>query len=85
LKIAVKYGYVYDVKYGYLFDKKNNFNKYIDILYHMRTSFPKSEPMNYIAKILMNSLYGRFGMDDNFPKIQIINREDYLDFKPLNF
>ena len=29
--------------------------------------------MNYIAKILMNYLYGRFGMDDNFKITKILD------------
>jgi hypothetical protein len=35
--------------------------------------------MNFIAKILLNSLYGRFGMDDNFANINIIH-EDYYPY-----
>jgi len=40
--------------------------------------------MNYIAKILMNSLYGRFGMVDNFIISQIMNKEDYDKFEKLD-
>lgn len=41
--------------------------------------------MNYIAKILMNSLYGRFGMDDSFNEITIIDKDllnKFLDEYP---
>jgi hypothetical protein len=37
--------------------------------------------MNFIAKILMNSLYGRFGMDDNFSEINVIHKDYYPDFE----
>jgi hypothetical protein len=37
--------------------------------------------MNHIAKILLNSLYGRFGMDDNFGEINIIHKDYYADFE----
>jgi len=37
--------------------------------------------MNFIAKILLNSLYGRFGMDDNFTNITIIDKDFYPDFE----
>jgi hypothetical protein len=37
--------------------------------------------MNFIAKILLNSLYGRFGMDDNFANINIIHKDYYPDFE----
>jgi hypothetical protein len=40
--------------------------------------------MNYIAKILLNSLYGRFGMFDNFKIIEILNKEDYLELENSN-
>ena len=32
--------------------------------------------MNYIAKNIMNSLYGRFGMDDNFINSEIMDHKD---------
>lgn len=53
--------------------KKNIFKEYVDTLYNLRLQYSKSEPLNYIAKILLNSLYGRFGMIDSFPTIEIIN------------
>jgi DNA polymerase elongation subunit (family B) len=37
--------------------------------------------MNYLAKILLNSLYGRFGMDDNFTEVNIIHKDYYSDFE----
>jgi hypothetical protein len=37
--------------------------------------------MNYLAKIILNSLYGRFGMDDNFAEVNIINKDYYSDFE----
>jgi DNA polymerase elongation subunit (family B) len=37
--------------------------------------------MNYLAKILLNSLYGRFGMDDNFATVNIIHKDYYSDFE----
>jgi hypothetical protein len=50
-------------------------------LYNLRTEYSKSNPLNYIAKILLNSLYGRFGMDDNFSNINIIHKDFYADFE----
>lgn len=37
--------------------------------------------MNYIAKLLMNSLYGRFGMDDNFTITKILDNKEYSKFE----
>jgi hypothetical protein len=41
--------------------------------------------MNFIAKILLNSLYGRFGMNDNFLEIDIIHKDFYADFENIFF
>jgi hypothetical protein len=43
--------------------------------------YPSTDPMNFIAKILLNSLYGRFGMDDNFTEVKIIHKDYYGDFE----
>jgi DNA polymerase elongation subunit (family B) len=53
----------------------------VDNLYNLRLQYPKSDPLNYIAKLLLNSLYGRFGMDDNFSEINIIHKEFIGDFE----
>jgi DNA polymerase elongation subunit (family B) len=37
--------------------------------------------MNFIAKILLNSLYGRFGMNDNFENIDVIHKDFYGNFE----
>jgi hypothetical protein len=37
--------------------------------------------MNLTAKLLLNYLYGRFGMDDSFINTKIINKRDYLKFE----
>nr|WRO45316.1 hypothetical protein [Russula virescens] len=36
--------------------------------------------LNLIAKLFINSLYGRFGILDSFPNIKIINRNELDDF-----
>jgi hypothetical protein len=44
----------------------------------LRLNYSKEDPLNFIAKILLNSLYGRFGMDDNFLDIKIFdNLKDF--------
>ena len=37
--------------------------------------------MNYIAKILMNSSYGRFGMIDRFDDIRIMSKKEHIKFE----
>jgi DNA polymerase elongation subunit (family B) len=45
--------------------------------------YPKSNPLNLIAKLLLNSLYGRFGMIDSFPNIDIMDVSDFIKFEEL--
>jgi hypothetical protein len=78
---AEKYGYKFEIKWGYLFNSNFIFKNYVEELYKIRLQYPKSDPMNYIAKIILNSLYGRFGMDDNFSKIEVISKKDYSKFE----
>jgi DNA polymerase type B, organellar and viral len=60
---AIKYGYKFNILSGYLFEQANIFSEYIEDLYEIKKYHNKDEPMYLISKLLMNSLYGRFGMD----------------------
>lgn len=77
---AIKLGYKFEILWGYTFKSMNVFEEIISDLYSLRLKYHKSDPMNYIAKILMNSLYGRFGMDDSFNEIMIIDKDLYDNF-----
>ena len=81
LKTIVKYGYRFEILWGYTFDKGYIFKDYVEFLYNLRSEYPRSNPLNFIAKILLNSLYGRFGMDDNFVNISVIHKDYYPDFE----
>ena len=72
---AIKFGYEFKIIKGYTFNKEKLFNRIIEDLYQLRLVYPKSDPMNFIAKLLMNSLYGRFSMYDNFTELRILNEE----------
>jgi hypothetical protein len=78
---AQKYGYKFEVLWGYTFKKGNIFKEYVENLYSIRLQYKKSDPMNFISKLLLNSLYGRFGMDDYFTFSQIISLKDYPNFE----
>lgn len=63
LKYAVTLGYQIEIIRGYHFDKRAKiFSKYVSDLYKTRSNYPKTHSLNIIAKLLLNSLYGRFGM-----------------------
>ena len=76
---AKKFGYKFEILWGYKFKLKNIFKSYVGVLYNLRLQYPKLHPLNLIAKLLLNSLYGRFGMIDKFPNITI-----FKDFKFFN-
>jgi len=81
---AQKYGYQFEILWGYIFEKGFIFKDYVNDLYNLRLKYSKDDPMNLIAKLLLNSLYGRFGMDDSFINTKIINKKDYLEFENEN-
>jgi len=78
---AENFGYKFEVLWGYLFDKDYIFKEYINDLYNIRLNYPKNDPMNLTAKLLMNAAYGRFGMDDNFTNTNILDKKDYLNLE----
>ena len=81
---ALKYGYQIEILWGYKFKSKNIFKSFIDCLYQLRLKFDKTNPLNLVAKLLLNSLYGRFGMIDTFPDISIFkNKKSYLKFEKI--
>lgn len=78
---AKKFGYKIEILWGYIFESDNIFEKYVEFLHDLRKTYDSSHPMNFIAKILLNSLYGRFGMDDNFLEVNIIHKDYFSDFE----
>jgi hypothetical protein len=68
---ALKYGYTFEILNGYQFNKGNIFKDYVLKMYELRQQYIKGHPMNLIAKLLMNSLYGKFGMRLEMTKVDI--------------
>lgn len=80
LKNASKLGYTYKVIRGYLFNKQEIFNNYVLDLYNLRLQYSVDHPMNLIAKLLKNSLYGRFGMKQILFETIIIDESEYQKY-----
>jgi len=76
---AMKLGYKFEILWGYKFEHKIIFKDYVENLYQFRLNYPKSNPLNLTAKLLLNSLYGRFGMDDSFPDITIFDSKNLFN------
>ena len=70
---AVKFGYTFEIIKGYQFEQGDLFSKYVTKMYNLRMEYDKNHPMNFIAKLLMNSLYGKFGMKLEKTTVDIFN------------
>jgi hypothetical protein len=70
---ALKFGYQFEILKGYKFETENIFKNYVSELYNLRLEYEKGTPMNLIAKLLMNSLYGKFGMKDEMTRLEILD------------
>lgn len=71
--------YNFTIKNGYFFDQANIFSKFVDELYKLRISYPKDNPMNFVCKLILNSLYGRFGMHQIIEKSEFMNKNEFLE------
>lgn len=68
-----KFGYKFEVLHGYLFESDTIFKEYITDMYHFKENTPKGDAMYLISKLLMNSLFGRFALNYNLGKTEIVN------------
>jgi DNA polymerase type B, organellar and viral len=74
-----KFGYKFNILRGYLFEQGYIFNEYVNSLYEIKCTSKKDEPMYLISKLLLNSLYGKFGMhQDTFLTQHGIVNDDEL-------
>ena len=71
---AIDDGYKIEIIRGYKFEKAKIFEGYVDALYKLRQEYPSGHPMNLIAKLLMNSLYGKFGQKSESSVVEIFNK-----------
>ena len=79
IKYAMKLGYRFKFKKAFEFNKGIVFDKYVDSLYKKRIE-NKGNPLNYILKLILNSLYGRFGMSNNKEKTLFIKNDHLSGF-----
>lgn len=74
-----KYGYKFKVKRGYLFEKGDIFSEYVDYFYNLKKQSSKGSPNYIISKLLLNSLYGRLGMNPETEQHRIITNAEGLE------
>lgn len=81
---AINYGYQFEILKGYQFERGNIFKEYVETLYNLRINYPKTNPINFVAKLLMNSLYGKFGMKTENTDVTVFNCSDPIGMNSFN-
>jgi hypothetical protein len=75
IKEAIKYGYKFEVITSYQFKRgKNVFSDYVNIHYNDKKN-AEDNISKEMAKLFLNSLYGKFGMKDIESNINILSKE----------
>lgn len=76
IKYALKYGYKINIEYCYQFKRgKDLFKNYILDHYEIKSS--TNDPVQYsIAKLFLNSLYGRMGMKEIESTMKIVDKKE---------
>ena len=82
---SMKYGYQFEILKGYQFESRNDiFTDYVETLFNLRINYPRSHPMNFVAKLLMNSLYGKFGMKMETTDVKVFDLSDPVSQNSFN-
>jgi hypothetical protein len=77
MKMGIKQGYTFELICSYKFERgKDVFKAYVEDLYNIKRNSTNPVERN-IAKLMLNSLYGRFGMKDIKSTIKIINNREH--------
>ena len=84
IQYAKTLGYKFQIKKGYVFSEKRKlFKEFIDDLYNIRLTSPRNSVSDICAKLLMNSSYGRFGMDSEKENIGFELKEGSEEYQLL--
>ncbi len=84
INYAISLGYEIEIKKGYVFpESRRLFAEFIEALYAIRGMSPKNSVNDIIAKLLMNSSYGRFGMDLEKSNIDFEMSEGADEYKTI--
>lgn len=81
---ALKFGYKIKIIKGYLFEKAYIFNDYVESFYKIKKESAKGTVQYTVAKLILNSLYGKLGMNPDLPKHEIVESKgkDYYKILP---
>ena len=82
IEYAKTFGYKFVIHEGIEFQKQTKlFSEFIDSLYAIRLTSPKGSVSEIIAKLLMNSSYGRWGMNIEKENIGFELKEDSEEYE----
>lgn len=79
IKYAMSLGYKFRFIRGLKFESKAIlFERFVSELYSLRLEVGKESPLNTVIKLILNSLYGRFGLRPNMGKTIIIDDDELI-------
>jgi hypothetical protein len=77
IKLGIKHGYKFEMMCGYKFSRgKDVFKAFVEELFNIKR-FSTNEVERNSAKLMLNSVYGRFGMKEIISQIKVIKAKDY--------
>lgn len=76
---CINLGYTFKLQRGYQFEVGDIFGPFISKMYEIKSMYNKGDALYEIAKLLMNSLYGKFGQRTDITKMQIFVKHDAKD------
>jgi hypothetical protein len=77
---SLKYGYKFKILRGYLFKEGYIFGDFVDYFYKLKEKSFKNTPDYLISKLILNSLFGRLGMNPEMENHLILNSEEALNY-----
>jgi len=84
LRKAAEKGYQIEIEKGFKFNQYRIFETYVDEFYKMKSETDPKSVDYIVAKLLMNSLYGKFGQRRDREEI-IMFPTDILGLEPIDF
>lgn len=79
VKYAMKFGYRFEIIKGLSYEPMQVFSSFVKDMYEYRIKSGKNSALGMTVKLLMNSLYGRFGMKLESSKTSMISEEKYIE------
>ena len=83
LKKAISVGYEVSIIRGWVFERKRLFSNYVNSIYNLRLNTDKPA-INFLCKLLLNSLYGRLGIKGYHQKTIIVDAKEFLEIEKFH-